>query len=110
MNSARLGTFDYDYDSVKIIKEGGQAVVFEITSKIDGKTYAAKRLQYRIGSKFPDNKITAAAEREVSCLRVLKHPMIMEMLDLVKDEENNPWIIMEKCKESLRDIIMGYKE
>ena len=36
--------------------------------------------------------------------------MIIEMLDLVKDEENNPWIIMEKCKESLRDIIMGYKE
>jgi hypothetical protein len=71
LDSARLGITDYDYDSVKIIKEGGQAVVFEITSKIDGKAYVAKRLQYRIGSKFPDNKITAAAEREVSCLRAL---------------------------------------
>jgi serine/threonine protein kinase len=47
----RLGTSHYDYDSVKTIKEGGQAVVLEITSKIDGKTYAAKRLEYRIGSK-----------------------------------------------------------
>ena len=109
MDSARLGITDYDYDSVKIIKEGGQAVVFEITSKIDGKAYAAKRLQYRIGSKFPDNKKTAAAEREVSCLRVLKHPMIMEMLDLVKDEENNPCIIMEKCNDSLGNIIKGYE-
>jgi hypothetical protein len=49
INSARLGTSDYDFDSVKIIKVGGQSTVFEIKSKIDGKTYAAKRLQYRIG-------------------------------------------------------------
>jgi hypothetical protein len=44
LESARLGNNDYDYNSVKIIKEGGQAVVFEIRSNIDGKTYAAKRL------------------------------------------------------------------
>jgi hypothetical protein len=44
LNSARLGTEDYDFESLKIIKEGGQAIVFEIKSKIDGKIYAAKRL------------------------------------------------------------------
>ena len=69
MDSARLGITDYDYDSVKIIKEGGQAVVLEIKCIIDGKTYAAKRLPYRIGDKFNDKKTTAAAEREISCLR-----------------------------------------
>ena len=52
INSARLGTVDYDYDSIKMLKEGGQAVVFEIKSKIDGKTYVGKRLQYQIGSKI----------------------------------------------------------
>ncbi len=36
LESARLGNNDYDYNSVKIIKEGGQAVVFEIRSNIDG--------------------------------------------------------------------------
>ena len=85
LNSARLGTDDYDYDSIKVIKEGGQAVVFEIKSKIDGKIYAAKRLQYRIGSQNLDRKIISAAEREISCLRALNHPMIMGMVDLVKD-------------------------
>ena len=50
LNSARLGTLDYDFNSVKIIKEGGQAIVFEVKSKIDGKIYAGKRLQYQIGS------------------------------------------------------------
>ena len=46
INSARLGTSDYDFDSVKIIKVGGQSTVFEIKSKIDGKIYIAKRLEY----------------------------------------------------------------
>ncbi len=42
INSARLGTEDYEYDSIKMIKEGGQAIVFEVKSKIDGKTYVGK--------------------------------------------------------------------
>jgi hypothetical protein len=52
INSARPGNEDYDYDSIKMIKEGGQAVVFEIKSKIDGKTYVGKQLQYQIDSKI----------------------------------------------------------
>jgi hypothetical protein len=50
INSARLATEDYDYDSIKKIKDGGQAVIFEVRSKIDGKTYIGKRIQYQIGS------------------------------------------------------------
>lgn len=83
MKSARLGINDYDFESTKIIKEGGQAVVFEIKSNLDGKIYAAKKLQYRIGSKNNYKKIIAAAEREISCLRALNHPMIVGIVDLV---------------------------
>jgi hypothetical protein len=49
LTSLRVGTEDYDLENPKIIKEGGQALVFEVKSKIDGKTYAAKRLKYQIG-------------------------------------------------------------
>jgi septal ring factor EnvC (AmiA/AmiB activator) len=52
INSARLATDDYDYNSIKKIKDGGQAVIFEVKSKIDGKTYIGKRLQYQIGSEL----------------------------------------------------------
>jgi hypothetical protein len=37
---------DYDFNSVELIKEGGQGVVISIKSNVDGKTYAAKRLSY----------------------------------------------------------------
>jgi serine/threonine protein kinase len=109
LNSARLGTIDYDYESVKIIKEGGQAIVFEVKSKVDGEIYAAKRLQYQIGGKFNTSKIQGAAEREIACLRALNHPMVIRIKDVVKDEDNFPFIIMEKCKQSLGNIIKDYK-
>ena len=52
----------------------------------------------------------AAAEREISCLRVLKLPSIIEMVDIVKDKEDRRCIIMEKCNWSLSKIIENYQE
>jgi hypothetical protein len=50
INSARPGTEDYDFDNFKRIGEGGQAVILEVKSKIDGKIYICKSLRYLIGS------------------------------------------------------------
>ena len=36
--------------------------------------------------------------------------MIMGMVDLVKDPENFPCIIMEKCNQSLGNIVKEHKE
>ncbi len=44
LNSARLGTDDYEFDPNKDIKEGEKPILFEVKSKIDDKIYAAKRL------------------------------------------------------------------
>ncbi len=49
LENLRDGTEEYDFENAKLIKEGGQALVIEISSKIDGKTYAAKKLKYQIG-------------------------------------------------------------
>ena len=61
MDSARLGTLDYDFESEKLIKEGGQASVYELKSKFDGKTYAGKCLQYQIDYKSNPQDVKAAA-------------------------------------------------
>ena len=50
----------------------------------------------------------AAAEREIACLRALSHPMIINIKDLVKDKDNFPCIIMEKCNQSVGNIIKDY--
>jgi hypothetical protein len=45
----RNGTEEYDFENAKLIKEGGQATVIELKSKIDDKIYAAKKLKFQIG-------------------------------------------------------------
>ncbi len=45
----RDGSEEYDFENAKVIKEGGQALVIEITSKFTGETFAAKKLKYQIG-------------------------------------------------------------
>ena len=110
LTSLRVGTEDYDLENPKIIKEGGQALVFEVKSKIDGKTYAAKRLKYQIGYNLNERTTQAEAEREISGLRSLKHPMICEIVDIIKDKQDYPCIIMEKCNKSLQNIINEHPE
>ncbi len=44
LNSARLGTEEYDFDSIQKVKEEAKTILFEIKSKIDGKYYIAKKL------------------------------------------------------------------
>jgi serine/threonine protein kinase len=52
MENLRDGTEIYDFDNAEVIKEGGQATVYKIKSKEDGKSYAAKKLKI---SNWQDN-------------------------------------------------------
>ena len=93
LNSARDMLNDYEILKIvgeggqlenKIIGKGGQGEVFEVKSKIDGKTYAAKRLKYPIGSTDKENEKNEAL-REISCLRALNQPLIIKIVGIVKD-------------------------
>jgi hypothetical protein len=50
-------------------------------------------------------EITTSAERDIACFRSLYHPMITGMVDLIKDKDNFPCIIMEKREFTLSYII-----
>ncbi len=54
--------------------------------------------------------IETGLERDISVLLFLEHPQIPRLVDIVQDKEGNPCIIMEKCKQSLEDIIEDYKK
>ncbi len=43
------------------------------------------------------------------CLRAVDHPMVMGIVDLIKDDDNHPCIIMEKCNQSLSTLIASYQ-
>ena len=60
----------YDYKTVRKITEGGQGVIFEIKSNIDGKTYIGKRLKFQIGSNLNESLVQSQAEREITLLKL----------------------------------------
>ena len=70
LESLRLGTKDYDFKTARKIKEGGQGVIFEIKSNIDGKTYLGKRLKFQIGSNLNESLVQTQAEREITLLKL----------------------------------------
>ena len=43
-------------------------------------------------------------------LKLQNHPLICQIVDIVKDETNFPCIIMEKCNQSLEKIIKENSE
>ena len=45
-------------------------------------------------------------ERELTTLKSLNHPFLTKMVDLIKDKNNQPCIIMEKSDEkSLQNVL-----
>ena len=48
-----------------------------------------------------------AAEREIRSLRAFNHPMIIGIVDLVKDYHNFPHIIMEDRNSAVKKIIIS---
>jgi serine/threonine protein kinase len=45
-------------------------------------------------------------ERELTTLKSLNHPFLTKMVDLIKDKNNRPCIIMEKSDEkSLQNVL-----
>ena len=69
LNSIRLGTTDYDFLNAKMINEGGFGLILEIKSKVDGKTYVAKKLNFQVGS-FNKAEDQTVAEREMNLLKL----------------------------------------
>ena len=81
-------------------------MVYEVLSKIDGKIYAAKKFNFPIESKenmWIDMRMQIQVE--VDIMRAHEHVLVIKLEDIVKDQNNHPYIIMEKFDSSLNDLI-----
>ncbi|XP_051009505.1 interferon-induced, double-stranded RNA-activated protein kinase [Acomys russatus] len=72
--------FNEDFEDIKEIGSGGFGQVFKAKHKLDGKTYAIKRVKYN----------TEKAEREVRALAALDHVNIVQYHGCWKGEDYDP--------------------
>ncbi|KOS19418.1 Serine/threonine-protein kinase RAD53 [Escovopsis weberi] len=81
------------YNKVRMIGKGAFAVVYKVTSKYDGRPYAAKELDKRRFVK--DGVLDAKAENEMRIMKKVQHPNIVQYIEHIEWDARLLIIIME---------------
>ncbi len=95
----------YSESKRRLINEGGQGLIYKIKCKIDGKFYALKSFKQDFFKVGVDRIYKEEIFREIDNLRQLDHPHIAKIVDIVKDKNNIPSVVMELCNGTLQDLI-----
>ncbi|KAM4055073.1 kinase [Hirsutella rhossiliensis] len=81
------------YNRIKKVGQGAFAVVYRVTSKYDGKPYAAKEIEKR---RFMKNGVLdQKVENEMKIMRRVQHPNIVRYMENIDWEDRLLIIIME---------------
>jgi hypothetical protein len=82
-------------------RQGAQATVTQAFDTLSGRMVAIKRV--RFGPE--DERAREGFQREVTMLQGLRHPNIVEMIDVDRDPEGNWYLVLEWVPDNLEDII-----
>ncbi len=103
IHSARDGTNDYDFDSLVDLEGGSQGQISLIKCKIDGKVYAVKQLTALKHEEGDD--IESEVATELIIYASFNHPLILPILDVIKDPKGYYSFIFPKFDESLKNFL-----
>ncbi|WP_439924384.1 AAA domain-containing protein [Nitrobacter sp. JJSN] len=82
-------------------RQGAQAIVTQAYDPSESKTVAIKRM--RFGPE--DERAREGFQREVQMLQDLRHPNIVEMIDVDRDVGGNWYIVLEWLPDNLETVI-----
>jgi BR serine/threonine kinase len=91
----------------RVIGEGGTSIVAEAFDRETGQSYAVKIIEK--GEKMTSN-VSAAVEREIRVLKRLKHPNVVKLIEVIR-EEKFIFVVLENCEGGslLNYILSGPK-
>jgi hypothetical protein len=82
-------------------RQGAQAIVTQAYDPSESRTVAIKRM--RFGPE--DERSREGFQREVQMLQDLRHPNIVEMIDVDRDGDGNWYIVLEWLPDNLETVI-----
>ena len=85
----------------KTVRPGGQAIVTQAYDPIESKMVAIKRM--RFGPE--DERAREGFRREVQMLQDLRHPNIVEMIEVDRDNDGNWYLVLEWLPDNLDTVI-----
>jgi len=89
------------YALSNITRQGAQAVVTQAYDTAAGRVVAIKQVK----SGLTDGRSREAFQREVGMLQDLRHPNIVELIDVNRDEEGNWYLVLEWVPDNLENLI-----
>lgn len=79
------------YHLLRLLGKGSFGKVYMATDKL-GKVFAVKEINY-----VTETKILKRIQNEIEILKVLDHPNIIKLHDVIKDSESKIYLITEYC-------------
>lgn len=89
------------YALSKTVRPGGQAIVTQAYDPAESKTVAIKRM--RFGPE--DERSREGFQREAQMLQDLRHPNIVEMIEVDRDADGNWYLVLEWLPDNLENVI-----
>ena len=94
-----------DYECIKLLGKGSYGAVALATHLPTKKKVAIKRME----GDFEDETDCKRILREVKLLRRLKHPYVVELLDVIEPEDREKfdtlYIVLEYAESDLKKVI-----
>ena len=87
--------------STKVVRPGGQAIVTQAYDPDESRQVAIKRMRFGPG----DERSREGFQREVQMLQDLRHPNIVEMIEVDRDGDGNWYLVLEWLPDNLETVI-----
>lgn len=97
MNVPKKYDFDQGKNSKDKLGEGTYGVVFKATNKETGEICALKKIKL----EKEDDGVPSTAIREISLLKGIKHPNVVNLMEVIY-QEDNLYLVFEYCEYDLK--------
>ncbi|XP_039069397.1 cyclin-dependent kinase G-2-like isoform X2 [Hibiscus syriacus] len=100
----------YEYEKLKKISEGTYGIVYRAKDKKTGEIVALKKVKILGGRELEEYGFPVTSLREINILASFHHPSIVEVKEVVVDDHDNVYMVMEYMEHDLKWLMDSMKQ
>ncbi|XP_031372286.1 cyclin-dependent kinase 10-like [Punica granatum] len=93
----------FEFERLNRISEGTYGVVFRAKEKKTGEIVALKKV--KMSTAYPELGFPLSALREINILLSINHPSIVTVKEVVMDDHDNVFMVMEYMEHDLKGLV-----
>ncbi|KAH7549747.1 hypothetical protein ACOSP7_025325 [Xanthoceras sorbifolium] len=102
----------FEFEKLNKINEGTYGIVYRARNKTTGEIVALKKVKMDVGRKeyHLEHGFPLSALREINILLSFNHPSIVNVKEVVMDDSDNVYMVMEFMEHDLKGLIESMKQ